>query len=87
MPGTCMWWNACEAATCDAMRCDAHHIVHRATYTLRGRDGAKLLEEERQAPAGDPSIKRKKDELQAKIAALVKDKEYAQKDIELIQKG
>jgi hypothetical protein len=54
---------------------------------LRGRDGAKLLEEERQAPAGDPSIKRKKDELQAKIAALVKDKEYAQKDIELIQKG
>ena len=54
---------------------------------LRARDGARLLEEERQAPAGDPSIKRRKDELQAKIAALVKDKEFAQKDIDLIQRG
>jgi hypothetical protein len=62
-------------------------IIDVQILNLRARDGARLLEEERQAPAGDPSIKRRKDELQAKIAALVKDKEFAQKDIDLIQRG
>jgi chaperonin cofactor prefoldin len=51
--------------------------VSKQILKLRQTEGVAILTEEQNSPAGDPGIKRKKDELQAKLDALsAKKKDY-----------
>jgi hypothetical protein len=61
--------------------------VNKQILELRQTEGVAILTEEQNSPAGDPEIKRKKDELQAKLDALSAKKRDYQARVDALTNG